>query len=583
VLERPPRSWDEFAQDVLAVAHEIAGRHGRAAFVVRVVYDPSLTDHRAEMGWDGVLRLGRDTQPAVQAVIDARAEGRPLTFSERRDAYATYRAATHEALHAAAPIQRREYHGELRALEEALTEELSSVESARVLRRQGLEDVLSVAHQHPSDAKVEGSYSHYRKALGLILARGGVVPETAEDVLRSLKFDAAAAERPEWLAGLLVRHAGMGERDARGFVRRELTAADRATQEERLSDVLFAPIVRPDLSDLPEAPALRVWDGGHVFEGQDVLVRVDGREQPGFVERVKPRWSTLDVRLADGLRRNVPDHAVVEAGPLPEGLVGVGEPAKVAHDIVSPGDVVSYLSDRPEGRSFARVERVVRPFNYDLRRPAEGWQLEARALDESLSPGRPVILTGERVKGLRVEREVRGMQSPGGSNRGIKKRLVDHIRAKADDPETLRADRWAWTNMANELAARRGGQLPFHYRELARSWGLMQHPSLAKYGPVPVEPPKFKLVGPGVYESPDGRLTMYRIEGLRPPAWNVERHTDYLNDLVDADPENRTTDKYSGVLVDGAASKKDAEGLLRDAWPFVRRELIDSEVVRRGQ
>lgn len=56
----------------------------------------------------------------------------------------------------------------------------------------------------------------------------------------------------------------------------------------------------------------------------------------------------------------------------------------------------------------------------------------------------------------------------------------------------------------------------------------------------------FTRIAPGVYDSADGRWTMYRIEGVNPPAWNVEA-------TVGAEEESGPC-----MVVDGAATMRDA-------------------------
>ena len=54
----------------------------------------------------------------------------------------------------------------------------------------------------------------------------------------------------------------------------------------------------------------------------------------------------------------------------------------------------------------------------------------------------------------------------------------------------------------------------------------------------------FKRIAAGDYQTPDGRYLLWQVPGVWPPAWNVEDTS--TNEL----------------LVDGAASKRDAVALL---------------------
>lgn len=67
----------------------------------------------------------------------------------------------------------------------------------------------------------------------------------------------------------------------------------------------------------------------------------------------------------------------------------------------------------------------------------------------------------------------------------------------------------------------------------------------------------WKCVSPGVYDSADGRYEMYRIEGVSPPAWNVDYSPTYAAECIDADPEHLTTGDFD-TIVDGARTKADA-------------------------
>lgn len=88
--------------------------------------------------------------------------------------------------------------------------------------------------------------------------------------------------------------------------------------------------------------------------------------------------------------------------------------------------------------------------------------------------------------------------------------------------------------------------------------------------------PVWNRVGPGVYDSQDGRFTMYRIEGVQPPAWNVDWHTDEMCRMVDADPEHRTGADY-GSIVDGAASMRDAVAIAAQEIAAIDGEQTDCD------
>lgn len=96
-----------------------------------------------------------------------------------------------------------------------------------------------------------------------------------------------------------------------------------------------------------------------------------------------------------------------------------------------------------------------------------------------------------------------------------------------------------------------------------------------KYGPLPgAVAPKFKMFAPGDYVTEDGRLTLYRLEGVSPPAWNVEWSGDYQYLVGDTQPLDSP---IHSVIVDGAATKKDALALFADQWPETRANILKFE------
>jgi hypothetical protein len=62
------------------------------------------------------------------------------------------------------------------------------------------------------------------------------------------------------------------------------------------------------------------------------------------------------------------------------------------------------------------------------------------------------------------------------------------------------------------------------------------------------QPPKFRRIASGDYETADGRFRLYQLMDVRPAAWNVE-------DV-----------KALSLIVDGAATKRDALALFADWW-----------------
>lgn len=98
----------------------------------------------------------------------------------------------------------------------------------------------------------------------------------------------------------------------------------------------------------------------------------------------------------------------------------------------------------------------------------------------------------------------------------------------------------------------------------------------AALGPLPLVL-RFRRVGPGVYDSADGRVTLYRIEGCTPAAWNAEWTIDYQNRLRDLDPDATLGSVAYGNIVDGAATFRDAKALAADAWPALHAKVAALE------
>lgn len=76
--------------------------------------------------------------------------------------------------------------------------------------------------------------------------------------------------------------------------------------------------------------------------------------------------------------------------------------------------------------------------------------------------------------------------------------------------------------------------------------------------------PRFHRVASGDYETADGRYRLYRLVDVNPPAWNVE-------DVV-LDDTTLAHHEPDGLLVDGAASKRDALAIFAVQYATHRQE-----------
>lgn len=69
--------------------------------------------------------------------------------------------------------------------------------------------------------------------------------------------------------------------------------------------------------------------------------------------------------------------------------------------------------------------------------------------------------------------------------------------------------------------------------------------------------PRFHRVAAGDYETRDGRFMLHRLLDVNPPAWNIEE----------------TREDAYALIVDGAATKRDALALFADWFPRRQEEL----------
>jgi hypothetical protein len=77
--------------------------------------------------------------------------------------------------------------------------------------------------------------------------------------------------------------------------------------------------------------------------------------------------------------------------------------------------------------------------------------------------------------------------------------------------------------------------------------------------------PRFKRIAAGDYETADGKYRLVQLDGGRTRAWNVEHGSDWIGRQIDADPENVTAMDFDTLIVDGAATKRDALILFAEA------------------
>lgn len=540
---RPPDSLDEFVTDVFSHMQEVAKGAGRDVSINRFITDPALDDHKAYHHWDGTIELGRDIRPAVEAAARAHAAGRPLTRAEARDLYSSVRTAAHEGLHGINPISQREFtRPSSRALEEALTDEVAHAEAISILRRWGSTDVLRWVAENPHDSKVEGSYLLYRNALRGIYERARLDESKWAEVTQALKHNIEPETRLDALAGLVRAsgdHAWEGNHDqVRMEIDKALGLADYQGGVEGDEHVTgFQPIIRPDLSDI-------TTDRPLPHEGATVEVRQpDGTTREATVlSTVAEGDHTLSaVRYPDGqVHRYVTGSMLATQGGMNWTRHDDGYEsgrAKIYDNGggLGPSKGSGRWAVEVDGKWVANVDTL-----------AAAKQRAADELDPRRYRPQPDADTHQRIAALHA---IHGEDS-----NEIAATLVD-------EDEEAYPGRWAETGFDRSAAI---SEYLWAIGKFEGSLPVWPHP-------IPADPPKLRVVAPGVYDSEDGRITMYRIPGLKPPAWNVEWTTDYSYKMSNS--EHAESEALWSNLVDGAGSMKMALDEFRAAWPETRAAI----------
>jgi hypothetical protein len=208
------------------------------------------------------------------------------TEATLRGAYAAYKVGVHEALHGAGNvIDPSDYNSYGKALEEAVVEELAHVETVKLIRAHGADNVLGWLRANPLDAKATGSYSPYRRRLDMLLTLAKVAPELREDYIRDLRWNHDTRSRAVKLTEDIERAQGIKPTatsptfpDGVAFFVKDFmsTGGDEVQRHAE-----FVPILRPDLTDFP-SPAGVLWNGKPIRVGTIIEM------QSG--ERVNGRW-----------------------------------------------------------------------------------------------------------------------------------------------------------------------------------------------------------------------------------------------------------------------------------------------------
>lgn len=441
-LKRPPRTWEEFRNDLKAFALRTALENGKHANIGNIEVDDSMFDHIAEHGWDSNIRVAPGIRDGIVTAAAQRARSGALSPDGRKLVYASTYAAIHEALHAANPPGQTDYDGPGMVLEEGLTEELAHLEAVKHLKQQGQNDVVQWAADNPDDPVRLGVYGSYRSAIDELLNEAKVPVEQREEFMRRLKMRERPADRIPLLAAALAKARGENPLDATVMRDRSAEVAQHLllrgkpnTDWEAQPDPLFVPQLAIDAEPNPEVGRFSV--AGDALEvGDKVLVNLhdngESRVEAGKVKRLYEIDNTwcADVEFPHHVEYVVLPHQFVEVEHGDTARVVWGSHAgEVTIDgaKVHEGDIVSYDGRRDGGMSEARIVRILRAANPQT--DTSDWALEAVTLKDSLNPGQRVILTPQRVGRLELARPAEPPASPGvvAPTLEAKAKLVKHF------------------------------------------------------------------------------------------------------------------------------------------------------------
>lgn len=412
----PPVTFQEFLGDAATHARRLAASHGRnahegdwrSATTDEVAHDAELGDHGAEARADGTVVLGKEYAPSIFSAAVTRKTGGQLSPEQKRDVWAAYQGASHEAHHQAVPLSQALLRDDAHYnLNEALVEDLSHEEAARWLDQTGQHDVLQWRADNPTSGKALGTYVSQRAALDRILDEAKIAPELRSEFKRQMFGRVPPKDRFRVLAEAVAAARG-GDAKPRK-IEDELRSLMRSDDWKG-----FAPSTLPDVEPTTGAESPFTLNGKPVRVGHEVSYTSrtlrDGRWQSqkhegtiaGLHERDGGRW-TMDVTRPDGstdyavLPQQVTD--VHGEGRKPGSVFGAG--ADVLHTgngEIREGNLIRYDGRADGGYSTARVVRIIRDRNPHLPEK-DGWLIEAVTTDDSLAPGTRVLLTPDRVGG----------------------------------------------------------------------------------------------------------------------------------------------------------------------------------------
>jgi 2'-5' RNA ligase len=299
-LDRPAKTWPEFADEVRGIAYRLAHEHGQEPIVgevrlgrpdERINKEGGYDDHAGTHNtWDGTIKLGAQVEDVLKLWEPLNANEDPPLGRRRnmdtdlaRSVYAGYKVAIHEAIHGGGSSIGNLYQlPEHKGIEEAITEELAHIEASKLLLAHGVTEPLAWARANPNEYKVLGTYHAYRQALDQVLNVAKVAPELREDYIRDLRWGMPPGDRIYKLASDVEKAGAM--RDAYPWVKDLFTRAGDGAAEG------FHPILRADLREFPSADGVILGDK-RVTVGSVVKIdwgeRVEKRDKSG---KLRSRW-----------------------------------------------------------------------------------------------------------------------------------------------------------------------------------------------------------------------------------------------------------------------------------------------------
>lgn len=240
---RVPKDKEEWRSDMLGRADELADHYGETSEATLIVFaDQERIRSRSLFGDDnwqappdmnayidgsGVIVLGEDVLPALQAYSDAVAKGE-VTDEIRDKAWRAWATAQHEINHS---VNRAAgYWGGYsdsdgtKNFEETLTEELARVMVNEWARSASATDIADWAQDNAANLGVQGAYQTFRTNFKNLLDLMEVPEEERMALLERWKFNTNWKKRMQEFSEMLSDHLDISVEEAEQKVKEVLSA-----------------------------------------------------------------------------------------------------------------------------------------------------------------------------------------------------------------------------------------------------------------------------------------------------------------------------------------------------------------------